>query len=410
MPTPQEIWAWLNGPTAWDQARGVPGGPDAQAGGPGGPGGQAWPWPYASDPRNPAQQSRVLRAQQDQRRYGGAPAGRGYDDFMQRAQIAQYGPWLANQMGGMPPTRRNYGPVGAQGPEIGPTSGLNAAPDPNAWAQGAMWQYRPGGPGMLANVPPEAWPDYMDQMDASLPWAQLYQQDANSQAARDQWLMDYQRQGNQWQQQFGAGQDQASFDRWLAQQQLALQGGQQGADNAWRQRQLDLQAQLQGFQMGPQWQQQVGQQNWQNQFQDRDWTAQQAQQQWANQFNRQQFDTGQQNWQAQFGAGRDDEMWRRGFQGQQFGEDTRRWDLGFNAGRDDEMWNRGFQRDQFGEDTRRWDADFARNQALDQWNQSFSQGQFDWQKQRGIEQDALAREGQAMGAFGRRFGPSVGSM
>jgi hypothetical protein len=413
LPSP-EMWrealgqlSWAPGAAGFGVAQGLTGGGDmARAGGAGGP----WMNPY--DPRNPAQQARVLRARQDQRRYGGSPVGggRSYEDFMQRAQVAQYGPWLGNMP--MPPTMAR----GPQGSTIGPdrnaalTPPPPAPPDPNAWAQGSMWQYRPGGPGILSGIPREAWPDYLDTMDATLPWAELAQYGLRDQAARDQWLMEYQRAGDQWRQQFGAGQDQASFDRWLAQQQLGLQAGQAGQDNAWRQRQLDLQQQMQQFQMGPQWQQQVGQQNWENQYRDRDWQAVQAQQGWTNQFARDQFGEDTRRWGMQFDAGRDDELWQRGFARDQFGEDTRRWGAEFQAGRDDALWGRGFQERQFGEDTRRYDQDFARNQALDAWNQTFAQGQFDWQKQRGVEQDALQREMTAMSSFGRRFGPAVGSM
>jgi hypothetical protein len=59
---------------------------------------------------------------------------------------------------------------------------------------------------------------------------------------------------------------------------------------------------------------------------------------------------------------------------------------------------------------RQFDTSMERNRALDQWNQSFSQAQFDWGKQRATETDQLQREGQSMAAFGRRFGPAVGSM
>lgn len=343
-----------------------------------------------------------LQPQQDMRRYGGSPSGAGapggtYESFMRNAYGAMYGPWWGNQLANMALQPGRYPPSSrAPAPQEAPP------PDPLAWAQGSMWQYRPGGQGPFAGVPSEYWEDVQAQLGAALPWAQLQQYAANDQAARDQWLMEFQRSGNQWGQQFGAGQEQAGFDRWLAQQQLALQQGQAGQDNSWRNRQLDLQSQQQGWQQG---------------FSERDWNAQQAQLAWQNAFNQRQFDTGVNQWDRQFQAGRDDTRWQQGFSERQFGEDTRRWDIGqnnwqqqFQAGRDDALWNRGFSERQFGEGVRQFDTTMERNRALDQWSQAFSQAQFDWGKQRAVETDQLQREGQAMASFGRRFGPAVGSM
>lgn len=352
MPTPQELFMMLTGPTAWDQARGVPAGWTQ---------GDPVTWDMAR-PGMPADWF--------------SPQAPGADAARLAGQAQLYG--------------AGYTPPSANAPwgQYSAADQAAQAQQPPDWTQNPMWQYRQGGQGPLAGVPYEEWGYAMEQLNAALPWAQMQQYAANDAAARDQWLMNYQ-----------AGRQDRGFDQWLAAQQLAQQGGQLGADNAWRQRQLDLQAQMQAHQLGPQWQAQQAQQGWQNQFQDRDWQAAQAQQAWANQFNQQQLGEDTRRWGMGFDEGR-----------RQFDVGQGNWQQQFQAGRDDALWSRGFSERQFGEDTRRWDTDFARQQALDQWNQAFATGQFDWQKARAVEQDALQREGMAMGAFGRRFGPAVGSM
>ena len=256
------------------------------------------------------------------------------------------------------------------------------------WTNRPLWQYRPGGPGPLAGVPYESWPDYLDQLDAALPWAQLAQG-----SARDAWQrelearrMDEAR--RQWEAEFAAGRTDRNFANWLALQQLNMQRDQMGADNAWRWRELELRDRDAQEQMRL----------------ARDRLAAELQQQgWSNEFAQREADRQWQQWQNEFQARRDDAMWNRGWQERQLGEDTRRWDLDFGEGK--RRWDLGF-----GEDTRRWDLDFGQRKAMEDWTRAFQEAQFDWRKQRAGEEDALQRELTAMSTFGRRFGPNISAM
>ena len=117
---------------------------------------------------------------------------------------------------------------------------------PKDWTQQGMWNYG-SGQNPLNGVPYEEWGDALSTLNATYPYASLDQQRAQQA-----------QQGQQWQQQFGATQGQQqwdnkragqndAFNQWLAQQQLAQQQSQAGADNGWRNRQLDLQAGAQQF-------------------------------------------------------------------------------------------------------------------------------------------------------------------
>lgn len=369
-----------------------------------------------------------LRARQEQRRYAGSPlppAGGGatFEDFMRRAAQAQYGDF--------------FGPYVAQG-WLNPRPGLNlpqVQQDPEAAYRMAleqamgrpMWQYRPGGQGPLAGVPYDAWPDYMDVLGATLPWAQLYQSGAQADAARALQREQMQQALQRWQQEFAAGRQDQNFANWLATQRLGLEGraqdfarGNQDFANWLATQRLGLdRQQLEGAMR--QWDQQfaAGRDDtlWNRGFQEqqanRDWDRfmrqfglqqdqfglQRDESLWNRNFQEQQANRAWDRWQQEFGAGRDDAMWGRGFQEKQADRAWDRWQQEFGAGRDDEMWGRGFRERQQ-----------SAQEAAQQWSQAFQQAGFDWQKEMDKERNKLQEQGQFLGAFGRKFGPAYGSM
>ena len=172
---------------------------------------------------------------------------------------------------------------------------------------------------------------------------------------------------------------------------------------------------------------------WAQMYDQRQQVAQQGQQ-WQSEFDAgnkqwgQEFDRQGQQWNQTFGEGQRQfnvgaDQWGQTFnrQGQQwdqnFGENQRQ----FNVGAD--QWGRTFgenQRqfnvgaDQWGQTFNRqgdqWNQTFQRDEALNKWDQAFKQAQADWGKTQDLEQNRLADQGQAYGAFNRKFGPNVGYM
>lgn len=407
----------------------------AAAQGGGAPGGAPVPNAGAMGSGSMAEQARLAAMSAARKSVGGGMPGA---DTLRYIAMGQRYPSSSVPRYGdvnIPPYPTMQNPSNYNGGRTGITFD-NTPPQPPDWTTLPVW----GGQGNpLNNVPLDEWP-------TALQVAQLGQYERRNAFDQSNTLANQAEAIRQWNLQYGSNQEQSAFDRWLAQQQLAMQQGQSGQDNSYRNRQLDLQAALQNFQMGPQWQQQVQQQGVDNIYRQQQADLQQgnflqqfganrADTAWNQGFQQNEANRAYDEWLQQFGANRADTAWNQGFQQQQFGEGQRQFDVGqgnwqksYDANRHDALWGQGFQEKQLGENTRQfdttfgegqrqfnvgqenWGKEFARQNALDSWSQAFQQAGFDWNKQRAGETDNLQRELASMGAFGRKFGPNISAM
>lgn len=262
------------------------------------------------------------------------------------------------------------------------------APNDLAWTRGTP----------LDGVPENYWQDFWANLQAQYPYAALGQQ---AQAQQAQTALGQQQLGldrEKWVQSLKDAQDQLKLQR----DALAMQYGQNTADNWWKQANWSLQAQAQKYQQQFELAKSLQDQaNWQSAFQAQQGQQGTANEQWAKQFGEgaRQFDVNQGNWLKQFDTNQNNWL-------QQFAEQQRQ----FNTGQGNWAQQFGEGQRQFNVGQDNWLKQFAADQAAKQWAQQFQQGQFDWQKQDSEANRNAQMELGAMSAFNRRFAPNRAAM
>jgi hypothetical protein len=248
---------------------------------------------------------------------------------------------------------------------IGPvnTAGASAGLG-DTWMPEMMWQYGDTSP--LAGVPESYWADRLNELGATLPWAQLE----------------------------------------LQRQQLANSTGNNAAQNALAQQSLVLQAQELARRFG------LDQQ-----------TALEAVRQFNAQFGEgtRQFDLNYGLNQAQLGLSRDQLNAANSQFGQTFGEGQRQFDLNYGLNRDqfnaaNNQFTQTFGEGQrqynqnFGEGQRQFDLRFAQTGQQAEFQNAMNQASLEMQRDEAEKNRRNALDTAAVTAFGRRFLPSAAAM